>query len=317
MTEKKYNVEWTPELEAKADAMVNEHMQLVYRVDPLDRAKAEASVAQLYRALGFEPVPCMWFDGPDDLLRQYAQDAGEARKAGEYARYYCDAQFSAWWFVRYEFALLHLPGSDVEPVLTQAQYDLARSCAGYLPTDVRCYLSERPVSIKVDAEHRPHSLDSAAILYRNGFGVYCVHGVMVPDRYITQRDKLTPSDVDAEENAEVRAALLQIYGMGRYLADSKAKLVHHVPDDAPAYKHKSAVTGKVYPYGLRGAKLWRRENKHGDIVQAVELLNSTAEVGGRRKTYWIGVTTQAQTVEEAVAASYGVSASEYLPEWET
>jgi len=300
---KKINVEWTPELDKLADQTVKEEIAF-FKPMKTNRKKAEAAMTHLYEVLGHKPVPYVWFDGPDDLLRQYAKDAGENQRPGEYARYYCDGQMTKWWFARYDFVRKYISEEATEPKLLDAILEVCRTCAGYLPTDVRCYMSEHPVAIHLDSEGRPHNMEGPAIQYKNGFGVYCVRNIMIPEHYITQRDKLTPAMVDKEENAEVRAILLELYGMGKYIADSKSVCVHEVPPDKKGYDVVSPLLGRVYPFGLRGARLWRRENEHGDIVQAVELINSTAH-NGKRKTYWIGVTSTATTVEEAVAKSYG------------
>ena len=315
-TARRISLPWKPELDAAAVTAAAREVAFAHTVRATDRAAAEAALTLLYQTLGFKPVPFVWFQAPDDLLRQYAIDANEQKKPGDYARFCCEGQFEAWWLARYEFAQQHL-GWDEERELLHAALAVARTCGCYLPTDVRCYCADLPITIAVDAENRPHNLTGPAIGYANGFGVYCVHGTMVPDRYVIERNKLTPADVDAEANAEVRVALLEIYGMGRYLADSRAEKIDEVPADTPGYGARSPITGKVYPFGLRGARLWRRTNQHGDVIQAVELINSTAEINGRRKTYWIGVTAKALTVEQAVAESYGVPVVEYQPEWET
>ena len=184
--------------------------------------------------------------------------------------------------------------------------------------DTAAYLSDLPIRIQVDAEGRPHSMDGAAIGYANGFGVYCVHGLLVPEDWVLHPERLTPKQVDDEPNAERRSALLMLYGMGRYIADSKSTLVDEVPDDCAGYDVKRPSDGRIYPYGLRGARLWRRTNAHGDVIQAVELKNSTVEIGGRRKTFFIGVSAKSSSVEEAVAWSYGFeTAAEYYPQAES
>jgi hypothetical protein len=292
-----------------ASAMVQHYIQHTITVRDTDEAKAEAAIERLYRALGHEVQKAIWFDSPVALVKFLAESM--KCKPSEAARYYCDGQFSAWWFARFEFAIKYVKGYNEERELTEAMVDVGRECAGYILCKEAVLLARHPIEIHVNPEHRPHNEDGASILYRDGSGIYCVNGRRVPKKWIMNKDKLSPKDVDDETNAELRVILLQLYGMGRYIADSKSELVHEVPAEVKGKKYTAVRpdTGKVYNYGLRGARLWRRQNGHGDVIQAVELLNSTWVVGEKRKTYYIGVSVQATTVEQAVALSYGFDKS--------
>ena len=70
-------------------------------------------------------------------------------------------------------------------------------------------------------------------------------------------------------------------------------------------------------------RLWRhrvsapaRPNPEEPIVM-VEVLNSTPEPDGTRKTYFLRVPPRMQTPREAVAWTFGLGAAEYRPEAET
>ena len=49
----------------------------------------------------------------------------------------------------------------------------------------------------------------------------------------------------------------------------------------------------------------------------VEVINSTPEPDGSRKTYWLRVPPTTQTAREGVAWTFGMGASEYVPSRES
>jgi hypothetical protein len=71
-------------------------------------------------------------------------------------------------------------------------------------------------------------------------------------------------------------------------------------------------------------RLWRRPLKRvswrtpdNEPVVMVEVVNSTPELDGSRKTYFLRVPPTVKTAREAVAWTFGLGAVEYRPAMET
>jgi len=131
------------------------------------------------------------------------------------------------------------------------------------------------------------------LTYPDDFSIYAVHGVRVPAKIIEKPIAL--SEIDIEQNVEIRRVMIEKYGQDRYLLDSGAEMIH------------------VDGYG----ELWRKNQQGDEPIVMVKVVNSTPEPDGQYKDYFLRVPPQIETAEQAVAWSFGMDAGEYAPEKET
>jgi hypothetical protein len=124
--------------------------------------------------------------------------------------------------------------------------------------------------------HRLHNEDGPAVGFRDGWGVYAVHGTRVPSYIVERPDLITWQAIDSERNAEARRVMIDRYGAERYVTDSGARVVHELPADHPIK-------------GLRTARLLRKEVDGDEPIVYVDLLNSTNEPDGTTKRYKLRV----------------------------
>ena len=173
---------------------------------------------------------------------------------------------------------------------------LAQSCSwGWFYKDA-VILTERPIFLARDDDHRLHCSDKAAISYSDGFRVYAWHGVRVPEWVIKQPELITVEKIDKEENQEIRRVLLERFGEGRYLEESGAELIH---ED-------------------RYGKLYRKEIPGDEPLEMVRVENATPESDGSRKIYYLRVPPNTcKTAHEAVAWTFGLTPEQYQPIIET
>jgi hypothetical protein len=88
-----------------------------------------------------------------------------------------------------------------------------------------CFVSEKPVICSVDDNFRLHSEETHAIAYRDGFGLYAIHGVLVDQYVVRNPEKITVKDIDSESNEEVKRIKIDRFGVSRYLEKTGAKVV--------------------------------------------------------------------------------------------
>lgn len=154
-------------------------------------------------------------------------------------------------------------------------------------------VSDRPTKLTVDDRLRPHGIDGPYCQWSDGTCLHAWNGVPVPRWIIEQNDqrivdyrKLTPAEIDAENNAEVRRVMIERYGAANYIRDAGCVKVH---EDK---------------YGI----LW---NKPKHEWSCVEVINGTAEPDGSFRHYFLQVPPTTRTAVEAVAWTYGMDVKEY------
>ncbi|KAB2346472.1 DUF6745 domain-containing protein [Actinomadura rudentiformis] len=173
--------------------------------------------------------------------------------------------------------------------------EAARSAGWWWPYERLAIVSGRPVELHRDEPGRLHRGDGPALAYADGFALHAWRGMPVPAGFIASLDGLSPARIDAEENAELRRVMLEIFGYDRYLAETGARPVH---------KDETGV-------------LWRIDLPGDEPVAMVEVVNSTPEPDGTYRTYYLRVPPATRTAREGVAWTFGVDEADYRPEQET
>ena len=104
--------------------------------------------------------------------------------------------------------------------------NISKFCGWWWPFENAVIFTEKPIELHRDARNRLHNLDGYAVSYSDGWGVYAIHGVRVPEKYIlTPAEKIDPKEVLAEPNAEVRTAVIKKCGFQHFLKHLKSKKI--------------------------------------------------------------------------------------------
>lgn len=177
--------------------------------------------------------------------------------------------------------------------------ELRASCGLVLAFHGVIHLLERPLAIRLDEQGRLHADEGPALAYADGTEAWAIHGVVVPKYVVSAPDRIDIGAIDAERNAEVRRILVERFGAERLVREGGAELVH---EDA---------TGRLWRRPLPEAT-WPEQP-----VVMVEVVNSTPEPDGSRKTYFLRVPPDTRTARAAVAWTFGMSEAEYQPVRET
>ena len=172
--------------------------------------------------------------------------------------------------------------------------DIGRSCGWWRPRDGIIWVCERPSVQTLDDDGLLHNDTGPAILCRDGFGVWGVHGVRVPRRVVEAPETLTADEITGERNAEVRRVMIDRFGMERYMREADGRLVD---EDTDELGHPR--------------KLWRLDVPDDEAIVMVELVNSTPEPDGSLKHYMLRVDPACVTAWDAVAWTWGMRADEY------
>jgi hypothetical protein len=177
----------------------------------------------------------------------------------------------------------------------EALQRVARSGGWWWPYERVVLMCERPSLLCVDDLGRLHAGDGPALAFPDGFALHAWHGTPMPEHLPESLADLDAARITAETNAELRRVMLEHYGVERYLADSGAK---------PMGRDKTGI-------------LWRVVMPDDEPLVTVEVVNSTPEPDGSRRTYFLRVPPWVRTAREGVAWTFNLSADAYSPQQET
>ncbi len=241
----------------------------------------------------------LWANLGDNLGANLRDNLGDNLRANliknlEFTPTYLYGQMDLSWISFYTFPHINLKKihTDEQFEGLQAWEDMAGSGFWY-PFENIVFVSDRFKTLHQDSENRLHHESEMAMSFWDGYGFYSWHGVRVSEKVI--KKQFTASDINLEENAEVRRAMIEIMGAEEYLKQSNA------------IKIDSSEMGTLYSSPV----------KDDEPIVMVELDNSTPEPDGSIKKYWLRVPPTIKRAREAVAWTFGMSEKEYAPEVET
>jgi hypothetical protein len=85
---------------------------------------------------------------------------------------------------------------------------IAQNAGWFLPYAKLCILCERQSNLHLDLNGQLHSRSGMALAFPDGWGVYCWHGVCVPEYVVMQPERITREQINAEPNERVREVML-------------------------------------------------------------------------------------------------------------
>jgi hypothetical protein len=201
--------------------------------------------------------------------------------------------------------------------LDRSFVDLAERGGLFWVFDGLCIAADRPSHINRDPEGRFHGEVGPSIAYRSGWSWWHWHGTEVEREIIEEPHRITLDAIDRMRSPELRQIMIERYraadkthGHSAYLRDAGGVRL----DDDPAF-----------------GTLWRRTARGDEPLLMVEVVNHTPEPDGSHKHHFLRVDPQvrpiladgsfgppqALTARNAIAASFGLTGEEYMPEVET
>lgn len=286
----------TPEQEKKLIAFREEWLKIGLATGPADLETIRPTINNFYQRIG-KDAPYLWrCKSPmtaNLIINVLRANLGANLRANriKYINTWLWGSLDSFWVAYYLFPHLHL-----RSVHTMAQMEilsgwetLSKNAFWWYPFDGVCFVCDRPDFIGKDTETRLHDENRAAVEFSDGWKMWYWHGVEVPEQVITTPETLTVTQIQQEQNAEIRRVMLERMGWDKYLSQSSAELIH-----ADGY-------GDLYRAAIPG----------DEPLVMVKLINSTPEPDGTYKPYLLRVPPDTQTAEAAVAWLGGFEVGEY------
>jgi hypothetical protein len=204
----------------------------------------------------------------------------------------CDfGQFNVIWSMWDLFCRLGIADvSKLAPI-----FDMAKVCGWSVLFWDWAFISAKPEYIHRDGQGRLHCETGPAVRYPDGFSVFAIHGVRVPEKVVASPETITVQEIESKKNAEVRRVMIERYGLERYLMDSGAEEIHR--DD----------------FGI----LYRKALPEDESLVMVKVVNSTPEPDGSFKDYFLRVPPTMERARQAVAWTFCKDENIYNPAFQT
>jgi len=174
--------------------------------------------------------------------------------------------------------------------------ELARAGAGWWWSfGSVAIVTSAPSILERDPENRLHCECGPALAYPDGWAIWAIHGVRVPERLVTNPRSLSVEEIVHEPDLAIRRAMLERLGCERFVRKAGLKPVQ----------------------ADRFGRLYRLDLHWTEPIALVEVLNGTPELDGSRRRYFLCVPPTVRTAHQAVAWTFGLGPKEYRPDMES
>lgn len=210
-----------PEMEAAIPVYKERWINIGLCTDPADRPRAEKAIVKMYESGGLEPPKeIVWTESPGALIAAAKEKYPEDDPLSG-CIYGCH---DANWLAFYEY-FREVCGlvEETEPLLGLTE--LARSAGWAIPYKDICWVSERPKTLKRDDQGRLHDLEGPAVEYPDGWTLYSVRGVTVPEEWIKEKECLDVKTALTWENMEQRRVAAEIIGWARIMEELEPEII--------------------------------------------------------------------------------------------
>jgi len=187
----------------------------------LDEAKATEFVAWVY-GLSKHKAPKVLFADSPLQAQQIANDLAKEVEGKDYKKRYFEpssaigiTNFS--WVAFYDY-FTRIGVINHNEFNKYKEYSNLNIYDSIMLQDV-CIVTRLPISIKSTVfrgNRVPHSADSSAIEFKDGFKMYFWNGTIIPEKWVLAPESITKEDIVSESNAEMRRILMEILGAKEY-----------------------------------------------------------------------------------------------------
>ena len=195
--------------------LLKRHAKACELKQPLDRERAEASLHAWLAAIG----------APKCNLHLVVDSAGAAR-AARVAGAAWDASYTSIIAIGAQSLGNHETAKKWMPLLEAFEAGVHLVWIG--EQDV--YYSAPPKQIIVDEQRRLHHDHAPAFVWLGDVKLYFWHGVLVPPKWITDKQSLTAADALGQTNVELRRAACEIVGWDAILKQLDARTIERDED---------------------------------------------------------------------------------------
>ena len=253
---------------------------------PADRVAAVAGANRAYAAAGFaEPAIVVWLGSPmagvigASMLCALRSSAPAQVRDQVGAQKICFGQHDAEWLSFYDYFRIVCGIAVIDNL--SGHFNIAQCCGWWWPYQGVVLLTERPIALHRDRMGRLHNANSLAIEYGDGWGVYAIHGVRVPGKYIeTHSSKIDPAEVLKESNAQIRMAVISKIGFAQMLGKLPHKIISRAVNPRLRERNNELIEFALgNGMQVRGLHLFWKENSGEEKETVIPVWRTKEQFG--------------------------------------
>jgi len=227
-----------------------------------NREKAESLIKDIYVYNDAEQEPIFfWCESPWECILKidylssldnpslydekfFKENYNERDAVDVYIKNYLGGQSDVQWPALYTFCKMIDPEfKDEDEEIIDKWVELCKEVNWWFPYKDCCVISDKLQQIHYDRERDMlHNENGPAIGFSDGFGIYYLNGVRVPDWIVeTPAEKLSATDFAKIDNVEVRREFVRKVGIDRLMKDLEKELL----DISGDYKLYRINLGKI------------------------------------------------------------------------
>ncbi|PJF38186.1 MAG: hypothetical protein CUN55_18290, partial [Phototrophicales bacterium] len=88
-----------------------------------------------------------------------------------------------------------------------------------------CIVVKQPQHVRFDDQKRIHCENDSCIAWDDGYKLYAINGVVVPEKVVLNPETITIQEIQSEENQEKRRIMIERYGADKYLGEIDAQVI--------------------------------------------------------------------------------------------
>jgi len=195
------------------------------------RESVAASVADSVRASVWNSVAdsvaaSVWASVWDSVADSVAASVWDSVRASVWASVMdsVHGQHDASWLGFYDY-FREVCGLSKETQKLCGLWEVAQSAGWWLPHENICWVSERHHTLELNADGLLHCESGPAVEYPDGFQVWAIDGIRVDEQIVLRPESQTLSQIDNEQNGDVRSIRIERFGWPRYLRESGAQVI--------------------------------------------------------------------------------------------
>jgi hypothetical protein len=217
----------TPEQQDKMAVYRDKWLAIGLNTDTSDIQRAEKAINALYVEAGLKvPQKFIWVDSPSEAQSVIHELSGSTDKTQKFDSDFFSGQHDAAWcgWVNYYDEVLGIDFKEEDRRRFTLFQEVAQSCNWWWPFENICVVSDRPKLVKMQ-NGVIHNEEGPAIEFRDGFKIWGLEGVRVTEKIVMAPETITPEEIQKETNAEIQRIMITRYGAGKYLTETKSKIV--------------------------------------------------------------------------------------------
>jgi hypothetical protein len=266
----------------------NEMLNIRRSIEPINHDVAEKIITKFYNRIGLKNPKFLYFPSPKAIV-DYRKLCGDESGLSDY---FSGQQWIGWKAFCTFGEMIGVKYSKEDSELLAEWMQEAKNLHWWFPYEEYVLVSERPIRLTVNESGRLHNESVMAIEYSDGWGMWYLNGVRVPEKLVTtDSEQLDISFFSTEKNADVKAEFVRKFGVERML---------HLGKKIDSYENYDA---NEHPYWHESQyELWDMKVLFEglDYQPYVKMLNQTTGIW-----HVEAVSPQSRNLVQAIAERFG------------